>query len=184
MKQETQWIITEVDGRIASVAPDYRHFAAVAARIAAMKPAEIGSVSTRKLPTQEVFALAKKVSWEDLLVFGTKFQKSVLKSLFDASRPGPGRLMSYTDFAALCGFPTANRQVAHVMSINPIAVIIPCHLVVPKESMDRVAEIRADAEASTLFRGSDLYLLDTIDVGEYAYGPVLKRELIKRELGQ
>lgn len=184
MKAETQWILAEVDGKIASVAPDYRHFAAVAARIASMKPSEVGSVSTRKLPTSEVVALSKGLEWEDLLLFGTKFQKSVLKTLFSVTHPGPGRLMSYTDFAALCGFPTANRQVAHVMTINPIAVIIPCHLVVPKESIDRIAEIRAAAESSTLFRGSDLYLLDTIDVGDYAYGSVIKRDLIKRELGQ
>ena len=70
------------------------------------------------------------------------------------------------------------------MTLNPLAVIVPCHLVVPKESIDRIAEIRADAESSTLFRGSDLYLLDSIDVGDYAYGPALKRDLIKRELGQ
>jgi len=184
MKAETQWILTEVDGKIASVAPDYRHFAAVAGRIAAMKPSEVGAVSTRKLTTSEVMTLSRQLEWNDLLVFGTKFQKSVLETLFHVTHPGPGRLMSYTDFAALCGFPTANRQVAHVMTLNPLAVIVPCHLVVPKESIDRIAEIRADAESSTLFRGSDLYLLDSIDVGDYAHGPALKRDLIKRELGQ
>ena len=43
-------------------------------------------------------------------------------------------------------------------------------------------EIRDAARETTLFKGSDLYLLDTLDVGEYAYGPVLKRELIKLSL--
>ena len=47
--------------------------------------------------------------------------------------------------------------------------------------MDKAKEIRAGAE-KTLFKGSDLYLLDSIDVGEYAYGPELKRELIKLQL--
>jgi hypothetical protein len=47
--------------------------------------------------------------------------------------------------------------------------------------MDKAREIRAVAE-STLFKGSDLYLLDSIDVGEYAHGPETKRELIKRHL--
>jgi hypothetical protein len=47
--------------------------------------------------------------------------------------------------------------------------------------MDKAREIRATAE-STLFKGSDLYLLDSIDVGEYAYGPEVKRELIKIHL--
>ena len=54
-------------------------------------------------------------------------------------------------------------------------------LIIPKESLDKAREIRAVAE-STLFKGSDLYLLDSIDVGEYAYGPETKRELIKRHL--
>jgi hypothetical protein len=36
----------------------------------------------------------------------------------------------------------------------------------------------------TLFKGSDVYLLDSIDVGEYAYGKELKRELIKLQLGR
>ena len=35
---------------------------------------------------------------------------------------------------------------------------------------------------STLFQGRDLYLLDTVEVGEYAYGSHLKRELIKLQL--
>ena len=34
----------------------------------------------------------------------------------------------------------------------------------------------------TLFKGSDLYLVDSIDVGDYAYGPETKRTLIKRHL--
>ena len=48
--------------------------------------------------------------------------------------------------------------------------------------MDKVREIRTTAEESTLFKGSDLYLLDTIDVGEYAYGAETKRKLLKIHL--
>jgi hypothetical protein len=47
--------------------------------------------------------------------------------------------------------------------------------------MDKAKDIRATAQ-STLFKGSDLYLLDSIDVGEYAYGAETKRELIKIHL--
>jgi hypothetical protein len=77
--------------------------------------------------------------------------------------------------------PQGVRTVAHAVAMNPVAYLIPCHLIIPKESMDKAREIRATAQ-STLFKGSDLYLLDSIDVGEYAYGPDTKRALIKRHL--
>ena len=67
------------------------------------------------------------------------------------------------------------------MAINPVAWVIPCHLIVPKETLDKAKEIRETAE-KTLFKGQDLYLLDSIDVGEFAYGADIKRELIKLQL--
>ena len=171
------WIVTEVDGKIASIAADYRHFAMIAAAIAEMKPGEVNAVSTRKISMEQLLELSKTAIWEDLLLFGTAFQKKVWKTLFDM----PRKLLSYTDFAALAENPSGVRAVAHAVAWNPVAYIIPCHLIVPKEAMDKAKEIRAIAE-KTLFKGSDLYLLDSIDVGEYAYGPELKRELIKLQL--
>ncbi len=79
--------------------------------------------------------------------------------------------------------PQGVRPVAHVVAINPIAYIIPCHLIVPKESLDKVQEIRTRAEG-TLFKGKDLYLLDSLDVGAYAYGAELKRAFIKTQLSE
>ena len=171
------WIVTEVDGKVASIAADYRHFARIAAEIAALSPAETASVCTRKISTRELKELAGKLRWEDLRLFGTDFQKKVWKTLFDM----PRKLYSYTDFAAMADNPSGVRAVAHAVAWNPVAYVIPCHLIVPKEAMDKAREIRATAE-KTLFKGSDLYLLDSIDVGEYAYGPELKRELIKLQL--
>ena len=174
----TEWIVTEVDGQIASVSADYGHFAQIAAKIAQMPPRNVGAVSTRKITTEELVGMAGQVQWEDFRLFGTKFQVSVWKKLFELEP----RLYSYTDLATLCDNPLGVRSVAHAVAINPVAYLIPCHLIVPKESMDKVREIRTTAEESTLFKGSDLYLLDTIDVGEYAYGSETKRELIKIHL--
>ena len=173
----TEWIITEIDGKIASVAADYRHFAFVAAKVAQLPPKSVDAISTRKVSTEELIAMAGTVTWEDFRLFGTKFQLGVWKTLFGLEP----RLYSYSEFAALCGNPQGVRSVAHAVAINPITYLIPCHLVVPKESMDKARDIRATAQ-STLFKGSDLYLLDSIDVGEYAYGPETKRELIKLHL--
>ena len=146
----TEWIITEIDGKIASIAADYRHFAELAAKIAQLPPTSVDVITTQKVSTDELIAMAGTLTWEDFRLFGTKFQLGVWKTLFELEP----RLYSYSEF---------------------------CHLIIPKESLDKAREIRAVAE-STLFKGSDLYLLDSIDVGEYAYGPETKRELIKRHL--
>ena len=173
----TEWIVTEIDGKIASVSDDYRQFAEIAAKVALLPPKSVGCVSTHKISTEELVSMAGTVKWEDFRLFGTKFQLKVWKQLFDLEP----RLYSYTDLAALCDNPQGVRSVAHAVAMNPVAYLIPCHLIVPKESMDKAREIRATAE-STLFKGSDLYLLDSIDVGEYGFGPETKRELIKLHL--
>lgn len=176
---ETQWIVTEIDGKVASIAADYRHFGRIAAQIAALPPQDVGSVGTRKISTEELVEFAQFLSWEDLHLFGTPFQIKVWKKLFEL----PRRLYSYTELAALVDNPQGVRPVAHVVAINPVAYVIPCHLIVPKETLDKAAEIHATAE-KTLFKGQDLYLLDSLDMGAYAYGPDVKRELIKLQLGR
>ena len=172
-----EWIVTEIDGKIASISADYRHFAEIAAIVAQQPPLSIDTISTHKVSTDDLVAMAGTVTWDDFRLFGTKFQLGVWKQLFELEP----RLYSYTDLAVLCGNPLGVRSVAHAVAINPIAYLIPCHLIIPKESMDKARYIRATAE-STLFKGSDLYLLDSIDVGEYAHGSETKRELIKRHL--
>ena len=173
-----EWIVTEIDGKVASIATDYRHLARIGAELAALPAKETGSVCTRKISTEQLMELAKSLTWDDLRLFGTPFQLKVWKTLFEL----PRRLHSYTQLAALADNPQGVRPVAHAAAINPVAYIIPCHLIIPKESLDKAREIRATAE-KTLFKGSDLYLLDSLDVGAYAYGPELKRELIKLQLG-
>ena len=178
------WIVTEIDGKVASIATDYRNFKRIAAEVAALPPESVGSVGTRKISTEELHEAARFLTWEDLRLFGSDFQKKVWKGLYDLSHGTEElRLYSYSELAARVGNPMGVRAVAHAVAMNPVAYIIPCHLIVPKESMDRVNDIRATA-LSTLFKGSDLYLLNSIDVGEYAYGSELKRELIKLQLGK
>ena len=179
---ERPWIVTRIDGRIASVAADYGRFAEIARRLAEAGPASAEAVTTEKIATEELPALDAGTAWEDLRLFGTPFQKKVWKTLYDLTHGQKALLYSYSDIAVLCENPLGVRAVAHAVALNPVAYIIPCHLVVPKESMDRSREIRTKAEDSTLFKGSDLYLLDTLDVGDYAYGSALKRALIKLQM--
>lgn len=175
----TQWIVTEIDGKVASIATDYRHLPHIGAELARLPAQETASLGTRKINTEELVEFAAYLAWEDLRLFGTPFQLKVWKTLFEL----PRKLYSYTELATLADNPHGVRAVAHAVALNPVAYVIPCHLVIPKESLDREAQIQALAQ-KTLFKGEDLYLLDSLDVGAYAYGSDLKRALIKLQLAQ
>ena len=93
--------------------------------------------------------------------------------------------MSYTDFAELCDNRAGVRAVAHAIGLNPLPALIPCHLVVPKETVDRILDIQKKAE-STIFKGDDLCLGSILqdratNFGEYALGKALKRKFINLE---
>lgn len=197
METDRKWIIVRIDGMIAAISTDYRLLAEITARIAS--PTKQGKKANQKnnLPYQKISAeavgfeqiwkLRQEVSWDDLMLFGTDFQKRVWRKLYDLThQEDKARLISYSDFAELCQNRAGVRAVAHAIGLNPISVVIPCHLVIPKESIDKMKEINKKAEA-TIFKGVDLCLSsilknETIDFGNYALGPGLKRELITLEL--
>ena len=68
----------------------------------------------------------------------------------------PGETRSYAQIAAAAGNPKAVRAAGSANGANSVAVLIPCHRVV-----------RSDGA-----------------IGGYAYGPEIKRELLKRERGK
>ncbi|KEO91939.1 6-O-methylguanine DNA methyltransferase [Erythrobacter longus] len=83
-------------------------------------------------------------------VKGTAFQQRC----WEALRKIPaGETRSYGEQAAMLGNPKASRAVGSANGANNIAVLIPCHRVVPASG----------------------------GVGGYAYGPQIKAELLKRE---
>ncbi|NVE93604.1 bifunctional transcriptional activator/DNA repair enzyme AdaA [Altererythrobacter lutimaris] len=86
-------------------------------------------------------------------VKGTAFQQRC----WEALRKIPaGETRSYGEQAAMLGNPKASRAVGSANGANNIAVLIPCHRVVPASG----------------------------GVGGYAYGPAIKAELLKREGGE
>lgn len=146
-----------------------------------------GEITATTVDFNDVWKLRQEVKWDDLLLFGTKFQKTVWRKLWELTNgENVTRLISYSDFADLCQNRAGVRAVAHAIGLNPISVIIPCHLVIPKESIDKMDEIQKKAE-STIFKGDDLCLSsilkdESIDFGEYSLGRSLKRKLINLEL--
>ena len=180
MKNDSNWIIVRIDGKIAAISTDYRHLASITARLAKDCKTRYGEITATTACFDEVWQLKETTGWEDMMLFGTDFQKKVWKKLYELTRPENNgsltpRLISYSDFA-----------VAHAVGLNPISILIPCHLVVPKEAINKMKMINKKAEA-TIFKGVDLCLNtilknEGIDFGNYAMGPGLKRKLISMEL--
>lgn len=210
METDRKWVLIRIDGKIAAISNDYRALARIAGHLTAPQPADktgrrrkkmqrannetkplFGNVSAVTVGLEEILQLKKEVKWEDLMLFGTEFQKKVWKTLWELTHSEDGsksaKLLSYSDFAGICDNPAGVRAVAHAISLNPIPILIPCHLVVPKESIDRIREIRRKAEV-TIFKGEDLCLSSilsdpAVDFGEYSLGKSLKRQLITSDLG-
>jgi AraC family transcriptional regulator, regulatory protein of adaptative response / methylated-DNA-[protein]-cysteine methyltransferase len=61
-------------------------------------------------------------------VRATAFQMRVWDALRDIA---PGRTMEYGQLARAIGSPSAARAVARAVATNPIALLIPCHRIVP-----------------------------------------------------
>ncbi len=186
METDRKWIIVRIDGRIAAVSKDYGLLASISARLSRDGGTTYGQISADAVGFDEVWKLRNEATWDDLILFGTDFQKKVWRKLYELTHGNKARLICYSDFAELCQNRAGVRAVAHAIGLNPVSVIIPCHLVIPKESIDKIKEINRKAEA-TIFKGDDLCLSsilkdNSIDFGNYAHGRSLKRRLIQMEL--
>ncbi len=185
MDTDRKWIVVRIDGKIAAISTDYRLLLSISSRLAQDLKPKHNIITATAVAFEEVWALKQSVSWEDFMLFGTEFQVRVWKKLFELTNGKKGRLISYSDFAELCSNRAGVRAVAHAIGLNPIAVVIPCHLVIPKESIDKILEIKKKAE-TTIFKGEDLCLRsilkdNSIDFGNYSLGRKVKRELIRLE---
>jgi len=190
MRKEQRWVVTRVDGKIASVSADFRGLSLVADNVRKIPVDSVSEITVRKIGINELAGLSQTTKWEDLRLSGSPFQLKVWRQLYLLTHHEDGTpilpdegisLLSYSQLADLCENPKGVRAVAHAVACNPVAYIIPCHLIVPKEAIDKILNIRTVAQG-TIFKGTDLYLLDSIDVGEYEYGSELKRRLIEKQL--
>ncbi len=187
MYHDIEWTITMVDGKIASVSTDFSGAANLFSELKKVPYRSVCEIHCRKISTKELFEISDNVRWEDLRLFGTKFRVMVWKRLFDLTHsdgntenPAPA-LVSYSDFAESIGKGPGVRAVAHAIGQNPIPVIIPCHLIIPKETMVRLQAM----QSGNLFRWKALYTLDgNVDYGEYALGASLKHKLIGLHLSR
>ncbi len=76
--------------------------------------------SFQEMPTDEL--------WRRLSPKGTDFQQLVWRTLLDIPL---GQQRNYKEIASSIGQPGASRAVGSAIAANPIALLIPCHRVVP-----------------------------------------------------
>lgn len=190
MDTDGKWIIVRIDGKVAAISTDYKLLSEISARLASTRTKNsplYGEISAVTVELDDVMELRRTLTWDDLMLFGTEFQKKIWKKLYDLTHGATEekKLLSYSDFAELCNNRAGVRAVAHAIGLNPVSAVIPCHLIVPKETIDKITEIQRRAEA-TIFKGDDLCLTSILsdpatDFGEYALGRELKRRLILME---
>ncbi len=195
METGQKWILVRIEGKIAALSTDYRQLARISSALAKGSDTKLyEKITATVIGPDEAWKLKQETSWDDLMLFGTEFQKKVWRKLWELTQPETDesrkdkamKLICYSDFAELCQNRAGVRAVAHAIGLNPVSVIIPCHLVIPKESIDKIRNIHKKAEA-TIFKGDDLCISSilsdsSIDFGEYALGKDLKRKLILKEL--
>jgi O-6-methylguanine DNA methyltransferase len=180
-----KWVVVSVDGKVAGISTDYKVLSRVTEYLAE-QGILYGEIVAKTVGFDYVWELRGRLCWEDLYIIGSKFQKKVWRTLYDLTHDENGlmgvpRLYSYSDIAQMCDNLPGVRSVAHAIGLNPISVIIPCHLVIPKESKEKIEEIQKNAEV-TLFKGDGICFTNSIDFGEYALGKDLKSMIIAQEL--
>jgi methylated-DNA-[protein]-cysteine S-methyltransferase len=77
----------------------------------------------------EAYFAGKVAALDDIPVDpgGTDFQREVWRGL---RRIRSGTVMSYGQLAASLGRPSASRAVGYANSLNPVAIVLPCHRVI------------------------------------------------------
>lgn len=155
------------------------HWAVVATTIGPMLVAATGKGVCRLSFGEDEAELRRRFPKADLVQGGAQFEKLLAEVVASVEAPGdfahipldvkgtafqeacwkalreipPGETRSYAEIAAAAGNPGAVRAAGSANARNNVAVLIPCHRV-----------IRSDG-----------------DLGGYAYGLDIKRELLRRE---
>lgn len=155
------------------------HWAVVPTSLGAMLVAATGKGVCRLSFNEDASELARRFPLAELVEGGTEFESLLAQVVASVEQPGsfahipldvkgtafqeacwqalraipPGETRTYAEIAAAAGNAKAVRAAGSANARNNVAVLIPCHRVIRT--------------------GGDL--------GGYAYGPDIKRELLKRE---
>lgn len=120
---------------------------------------------------------------------GTPFQREVWAALREIP---PGRTETYGEVAVRIGRPGAARAVARACAANPVALLVPCHRVVPKARGSNGVPKARGSNGVPKARGSNNLpmargahgLPAAGDTGGWRWGAERKRALLAREAAQ
>ena len=79
MDTDRKWIIVRIDGKIAAISTDYGKLADIARHIASKTKESPQEITATTISFDEIIKLKQNVQWDDMLLFGTTFQKKGLK---------------------------------------------------------------------------------------------------------
>lgn len=91
-RNDRKWVVVRIDGKIAAISTDYRLLAEIAARIAGEGQGKRGKgaltlpyerITAEVVPFAQVWEMRGNVRWEDLMLYGTDFQKKVWRRLWE-----------------------------------------------------------------------------------------------------
>ncbi|WP_235001763.1 methylated-DNA--[protein]-cysteine S-methyltransferase [Arcanobacterium ihumii] len=103
---------------------------------------------------------------------GTEFLKAARKAMCKVPF---GEMVTYGELAAEIGHPRASRAIGTACATNPVALIVPCHRIIPQSTRTQI--LRKGKGSSKVIDVGNY----GIDVGNYAIGSKLKYELLSFE---
>ena len=95
MDTDRKWVVVRINGKIAAISDDYKALARISTRLSESpspkkKTAnlEFKEIKATVEDFESIWDMKNSLKWEDLLLFGTEFQKKVWKKLWELSHPG------------------------------------------------------------------------------------------------
>ena len=83
MDTDRKWVVVRIDGKIAAISTDYKALADISSRLASQKSLLYNKICAETVDFDYVWELRRSTTWEDLVLFGTDFQKKVWNHVVD-----------------------------------------------------------------------------------------------------
>ncbi|MBQ2551017.1 MAG: hypothetical protein II560_07375, partial [Bacteroidales bacterium] len=80
--KDQKWVVTRIDGKVASVSADFRGLSKVAQQVCKLPVDGVSEITVSKISTSELADLSATTKWEDMRLSGSPFQVNVWHQLY------------------------------------------------------------------------------------------------------